>query len=258
MNMKRIAWVLLFVFLAVVAEAEEIIIIEDGDLVVKETKEKMRIPDVPNGLSAKKAKKLVMGELKEVAIKDETGKEIYSFSCPIKKQKTFFDRLVTYNRGEWMQRNAPSRAEERNDWFLTIFWLLVPALGILIISIVNITLLENSIRKLFVFYIAILAGMLAGGFVGWLTGWLAGGLAGMLAGGFVGWLTGGFAGGFAGELVGILVCWFTGMFAGVLASKGNYEIVAYYFVFILAVEIVSFVFAKIVGVVKKNMPAIKK
>lgn len=247
MNKALVLLALLFVFIIGViilpAQAEQVVSLEKGTLVIKEVREVKRIPAVPEGLSADLAYKLVTGEKKEGVIKDEEGEmRVAHFSYPLKVKKIFSDRVISYSQGEWAKKTSPPRVEEKPDLALTFFWLWLPALGILIASIAN-SLLGIGTRKLFVFYVSMLAGMLAGGLAGMFAGMFAGMIAGMLAGGF--------AGMFAGMLAGMII-------AGGLAGEQGYEVVRYYFVFLLAVEIVSFVLSRVAGAVKRNMSAIKR
>ena len=230
--------------------AEEKIALEGNTLVVSEVREVKRISNVPAGLSPENAYKLVTGELKEITVRNETGKAKYFFSFPLKGKTTFLDRIVAYN-GKWEEKKI-SRTEESRDWMLTVFWLIIPAVGILVVSILN-HLAKTGARKLFVFYGAVLAAIFAGMFVGGLAGMFVGGLAGGLAGRLAGMFAGMFVGVFAGGLAGGL--------AGRLAGEQGYTIVLLYLVFVGATMLVSYIVVNIVSKfireIKNRFPAIK-
>lgn len=240
-----LAMAAMLLFLASMALAKEIAFLENGNLVISEVK--MIVPDVPEGISAETAHKLVTGEIKEAVIRDQAGKKTYVFSYPIMEEKVFSDTVAAYSGGKWIQNPLPlARTEKSSNWLLTITWLWIPALGILTVSLLN-AFFNISKRKLLVFYLAMFAGILAGMlvgtsaggpgvFAGLLTGVFAGGFAGFFACGFAGLFVGGFAGGFAGML--------TGGFAGL--SAGGFD----YMIFLLAVEAVCFLASLLAGAIK--------
>lgn len=262
--MKKFVFVLvlslIFVFGSLAqAQAKEIFSLENGDLVVYETREKKRIPGVPQGVSADTAYQLASGKLKETVVKDERGKKTYKFSYPVREKVVFSDTLIKYDGRKWIQNKIP-RIEENLEWDLTIFWIWFPALGILIISLINI-MAEIGSRKLLVFYSTVFGSMLAalvGSLVGGaIIGSIGGLIAGVFAAVFAAGLAGGLAGVFTGGLAVASAGGFTGLLADGLAGEGNYEIIIY-LIFLMCVCMISFAIAEIAGIVKRNMPAIKK
>ena len=252
--------------------AEEKIALEGNTLVVSEVREVKRISNVPAGLSPENAYKLVTGELKEITVRNETGKAKYFFSFPLKGKTMFLDRIVTYN-GKWEEKKI-SRTEESRDWMLTIFWFIISAVGILVVSALN-QLAKTGARKLFVFYGAVLAAIFAGVFAGMFVGTSVGILVGVFAGVFAGVFSNMFLGTSAGILVGVSAGAFAGVFAGAFASglasifAGMFAgkqgcacaIVLLYLVFVGATMLVSYIVANIVSKsireIKNRFPAIK-
>ena len=92
--------------------AEEKIALEGNTLVVSEVREVKRISNVPAGLSPENAYKLVTGELKEITVRNETGKAKYFFSFPLKGKTTFLDRILpTTENGKKRKSLEPRNLE---------------------------------------------------------------------------------------------------------------------------------------------------
>ncbi len=267
--MKKILVVLVVVFLFVVfairpVEARGVASLENGNLVVSEVREIKRIPGVPEGISAEDAYKLVTGELDKVTIKAKKGKKTVIFGFPLQRINEYQYRVISHGPKGWNDSEV-IRTETNTDDVLTFLWLIVPYLGILIVSLVS-HLSGKKTRKLFVFYGSILVSILVGASIGLLfnkiagesLGGLAGLLAGALAGVFAGILAGELAGGLAGIFAGGLAGIFAGMSAGAVAGKQGYEVLIPYFVFLVAACAACLVIAYASGFVKKRLPAIKE
>ena len=248
MRRMIVAVVAVLLFGSTVKAEEKKIVLDGNDLVVYELKEVERFPDIPDmpaelSHSLEKIYKLLKGEEENITVKGEEKFNL-RFSFPIKTKTTCLDKVVTYENGGW-QEKILSRTEESKDWTGTFFALIIPALGILAVSLLN-QLGNIGIHKLFVFYGVLLASV----FVGGVAGIFAGGLAGIFAGGFVGGLAGMSAGIFAGGLAGIFAGGLAGMFAG--TSAGEYDSL-YYIVFIVLVIVVSFAISFLAKEIKKRV-----
>jgi hypothetical protein len=255
-------------FTSASASAEQKVVLENGELVVSEVKTKvvMRVPNVPVGISAEDAHKIVIGGIKEVMVKGEKEKEIYSFSYPIRKIKIFSDGVVSYSAGKWNERMVP-RVEESSDWLLTISWLLI-AFSVLIFSLEN-QLTKLGDRKLFVFYIvmfiSIITAMIVGGITSMIANVIVGEVMGLLIGVAIGVtvsIVGIFKGEFADKIanttiVGMFAGGFAGGQAGMLAGRQQYRIAMSYLLFMVMAMLVSFLIARASRAIKDHLPAIK-
>jgi len=236
----------------ILANAERKAIIQNGTLIVKEITETelLRVPSVPAGLSVEQADSLVTGQLGKVIIMDEIGEKNSSFSFPlIKSRIAYTDKKVSYLGGWIVQREPDRSTTSYDDYLLSIFWLWIPSIFTVIASIM---ILLSRTRKLRVFYIALLAVVP----VSTVTGMFVG----VEVSAFIGLIVCYFAVGFSirsslnslmgimssilGGIAGGLAC----LIASIFAGDGNYKIVAYYLLFLIAVEIVSFVISQITKV----------
>ncbi len=127
----------------------------DNSLVVYKITEAMRIPNVPEGISAGNAYDLVTGKLKEVAVK---GKKIrdsqLSFSSPFEiavSPTAYADTIFTYGSSAWSGRTI-ERQEKSSGTFENFVLLWAPALFILSTILVT--------RKVLVVSMAMLIGFL--------------------------------------------------------------------------------------------------
>ncbi|MDD5043465.1 MAG: hypothetical protein PHD51_02215 [Patescibacteria group bacterium] len=241
------------------AETEKKVYLEERTLIVSTVEQ--RIPDVPEGISAEMAYKLVTGEQKEFVIKDVRRENIYRFSFPMQEMAVFSNRTVGYSQEHWVEI-WDTRTERKAEWVLTFFMFIIPALCILIVSLVN-QLKAKGGRRLFVFYAAILISAALAAGVGWFAdkGCLMDKKDAMFLSALVGLSAGavgcGFAGSFATEITlnssiaGLIAGMLVGGFVGIYAVRG---IIAPYIMLIVASEIVAFAISLSI---KKLLPTVK-
>lgn len=233
------------------AETKQVLSLENGNLVISEVK--MVIPGVPAGISAETAYKLVTGEIKEWKVMAEEGETRYLSLFPIIERRIFADRLIKYKERLWSEETIV-RVEEEENKLVTFFFIVLPVLGILIVTLKN-QLADLESRRLLLFnaamIVSILVSRLVGALVNWLMDAIAAGGAGMFIGYSIGMLAGMFAGRSKDEVFplasfigGVLVGIFTGAFAG----AGGYGILGVYLVFVIIAMVVSFLIAQIVRI----------
>ena len=203
------------------------------------------VTNVPTGLSISDVVNLTTGKKKEVTIEDKIGKLYFFLSFPlIKNRIDYSDKVVAYKNGQW-SINPASRVRLSNYYAYTIVGLWMPVLLIAMISIVNL-LYENGIRKLLVFYGALLGASAAGAFFGAFSVFI-GAAAGAIGGAYaceskklVFWMGG------VPTLIGAIA----GALIGILSSTINE--ITHFVYFLLAVEVVSFCIAQLVILEKKR------
>ena len=260
--MKKIAmFFMFFVTVAVITlfgtydttyARERIPSIEDGTLVVRESPIVMQIPDVPKGLSAENAYKLVTGELKGVRIMKESGKPSFSFVFPsIRERFEYSDLEVWYAGGKFFSGPAPSRVEEGKSGVLT-FALWIPAILILWTSIAN-ALQRRGVAAILVFFVAIIVIIVASALVGEVTN----GTTGVTMGLVIGTALGAFAGKFATKGIGIVLGGMAGVFIGIFAggfgSLQNYLTLVHFTIFLLVTCAASFIIILVFHFVKMTV-----
>lgn len=239
------------------ARAEREAILQNGALVIKETTEVLRVPGVPQGLSADVAYKLVTGELKEAMIKDrKEGKKIFVFSFPFIYAKVEHpEKKVTYHN-RWFVEQAPNRIEESDDkMYSSLVTLWIPVLIIVAMGFLSSSRgLER--KRLIIFYGGLFTGVLVGIFFNLLTpGSISGAMAlGTIMGAVVGGTTGmslvgdnpigAVLGAVAGMLVGVIGTGF--------ALTQDPELTMRYCRFILGVEVVCFFFFYLIDIEKRR------
>lgn len=112
---------------------------ESNDLVVYKTVEEMRVPHVPEGLSASDAYDLVTGAKKEVIMKGKfIGGNDFSFASLFEiamSPSVHEDTAFMYADGAWVSR--PTRVEEEYEWvwFFDLILLCWPALLIPLVAL---------------------------------------------------------------------------------------------------------------------------
>lgn len=229
-------------FFNIVSATETRVFLDDKrTLIVEEVVIKKEIPNVPIGISAEEALKLVKGELgkKIVTTKEEIS---LHFGFPAIKNTIFKNKIVTYD-GKWGEVLAEPSIEKTKNYKLSIFCIILPAIGILIISFINQSKKVGH-KKLLIFYVSILLST----FLGWFVGHYSGISLGIIVGGVIG----AFAGMLAGLLAGICAETCTGLLAGMLAGSfvGMFAAVfveieqgLIYFLCIITIEVASFMIA---------------
>jgi len=239
--MKILTSFFFFIFLCSVAFAgtlTEKAILEQGNLLIFELKEIKRIPNVPAGLSAETAYKLVTGEIMEFQIHEERERKNWKFTFPIKEEMKFSVMSFDQKTQKWNERTNVVSAM---DWATTSFFLLITSL-IFFVSFIN-QLTKTGDIKLLVFYLGILEGILAGALAGILAGVFVGALAGVSTVLFTGALAGKSIRIFGVEFVEFVEV-FTGILAGWLAGEQGYKIIFCYLVPLVIMMAISFAVAK--------------
>lgn len=245
-----------FAFFTDSAKAEEIWVNENGKLICYEKKEVHSAQ--PEELSAETAGKLIRGEIPEPIIKGDKKIELVLKSFwHLQEVEIISQTKVSYSDGAWVSKEILPQRQDKFSWRAFLTFMLVPALGVLIISIIN-QWCEVGDGRLFVFYGAILVPIIFAN----LSGCLNNETASMFIGGFIGIIAGVFAGGFACDFdrfniliggIGFFTSMFTGAIIGVVA--GTFSIGKEYFVFFTFVCLFSFIMSKIIlGIIRKLRP----
>ncbi|MFA6503215.1 MAG: hypothetical protein WCT45_03105 [Candidatus Paceibacterota bacterium] len=249
--MKRILFAALLAIIVLLLKSpaqakEREAVLENGTLVVKETTEVLRVPDVPKDLSADFALKLIAGEAKEVVIEDKVGRAYFSIAFPSVEARHEYagDRIVRYRDGAWAVEQLPPKSSHGTETSIAILWLWMPALLIVMVSITS-SLSGANVYKLLAVYGAMLVTAYVSAYLGAATmvlGMILGVASGILASrdpddpsrlmGYGGGLAGAFVGGHAGFVVERSM------------KIPNVEAVMPYLFFLLAVSVMSFIIAK--------------
>ncbi|MFA6408034.1 MAG: hypothetical protein WCW36_00975 [Candidatus Paceibacterota bacterium] len=239
--MNRILVVIMLVVAALVmtvllydpAHAKRVATIEDGTLVVTETTELARIPNVPKGLGSSVATDLVSGELLTEQIADKSGVTTTSFKFPwVMTETRYSDKIVSYQDNHWISQDLPARTTQNTKSRpATSFLVLLPLLCIMLVSVVC-PLSKCNLKMLPLFYLAVFASVWTG-------------TINPLIGFFGGFLAFGFASVFctnAPNSIISLSAALTGAFVGVSAVTFG-ESLQPYAIFLLAVCVNSFILA---------------
>jgi hypothetical protein len=117
----------------------------------------------PLELSREKAYDLITGKRHEVRVRDwerdERATYVFGFPAPvIKERKEIPEKVISFSNGKW---NVKSDVEvvERPCLLFTFFFLVIPFAGILIVTLRN-QKLKIGNKKLFIFYLVLLASTL--------------------------------------------------------------------------------------------------
>lgn len=178
---------LMILFSGFTVEAKQISFeIKNGNLVIFEVKEISRIPNVPAGISAETAYKLVTGRIKEwKVIAEKPKRTTYHSLFPVWARDIFVDRLIKYKEGRWTEESIVRLEEEISIGF-TLLLVILPLIGILIGTlIIN---REANIGMLRLFYLCIVASILLAVLAGALTGEKGGVVVGGVGGVVAGWV----------------------------------------------------------------------
>lgn len=240
------AMFLFVVFIVLSAEAKEVVSLKNGVLIVSEVKEIKKISDVPEGISAEDAYKLVKGDLDKVVIKGEEEKVIFIFKFPIQVEKEYSDRVIKYKPIiGWSSLKIP-RVETKSDFLLSAA-MLISAILILIISMINRLSAKMKISRLFLFYVYIVAIIIIQAFLGSFLNEDAAGAAGIL----LGWL----ACIIEDKPLSRVLMGIAGVLAGIIASiflSGRHGTIIPCFVFLIAVCLASLAIAYAGSFIKKG------
>jgi len=224
---------------------------KDRTLIVKEVKYIGRFPNVPEGISPDTAYQLASGKQTKATVVDENGSNEHSLALPwIKERTEYMDKAVTYEKGEWVVKYAPSRFKNEESKILSILWLWIPAVLIILISAEG-AFARIALKEFFTLYGLLIAGVgasaVVGGYVGASSGGMTGGMVGFLFGLICGGLAGLFAGGVIMEedpglsvVMGGFAGAFTAMISGAYAGAQEFKIVFHCFLFLIASEAVAF------------------
>ena len=191
---------------------------------------------VISSLSGTKAEQIVLGN-----------------SDPIIGELVTLERIPDVHNNKTIADSLKVVVKDENFHSLIFYWFIVPAVCILLISILY-KFIGAGYQKLFIFYIAVLIAVFVGVFAGMFAGELAGVLVGAFTGVFAGWLTCMLACGPTGAFIGAFAGAFAGGLAGVLAtSKQGFEIITHYIMFLLTVMLCSLFIAWLADEIKAHV-----
>lgn len=113
-------------------------------------------------LDSEKAADLVEGKIDFVQVKDEKGATTNRLAFPwVKSTTQYTDKMVYFRNGDWDPQDLPVRVEQIESKSRTIFFVLLPLLSILFVSVACVVTKEK-LGKLPIFYVAVLASLGAG------------------------------------------------------------------------------------------------
>lgn len=201
-------------------------------------------PAPPKEVTPEVAGEIIEGKREKYRTKT-AGEEIVAKLFPVpEREKEITTTIISFSGKKWIKQVFLSGVERRKDWFDFVCGIILPGIGIFIISLFSQKNRAGN-RKLLLFYGAMVISFIAGEFLGGLAGIIIGAFAGGFAGGIAENRSFG-AYGNAGLLFGgMFVGMFVGMFASLLAVNGFAEaVLQYYFLYIVLVCFFSFVLAK--------------
>jgi len=165
--------------------------------------------------------------------------------------------LVREN-GDWSVERARNRDTKEERYMVSFLWLWLPLIFTFLASISVILAPVKGIDvnrySLLYVYVSLFAGVLAGAIFGKMLGNTPQGMAAAMVAGLI---TGFIAVGSAGEILqpafqngdvfGCFVGVFTGLFAGMFAGDQDYAIIGQYCIFLLKIELFSFIVAQLIA-----------
>jgi membrane-associated HD superfamily phosphohydrolase len=266
--MKKLL-VLLVIFVGIllaisekVAVADELRLKIEGDsLIADQTKEVVVkhtvIPNPPKGITMEEAYKIAVEKGEPITVKDKIETE-YIFSWPIEKHSTVSERKIFFVNNEWKELLS-TRAVLYPDWFLTTMIMIVPALIILIVTLVNqfSKTISNNRKKLLAFYASIAIISLIVCLSGFQNGWLSILFWALSMSSIV--ITATSASrvedGVIGFFFGVVLATLMGLMVTVKDLVG---LSPYYFLFFIGVMLASFLIAWFVGLIIKKIRKLTK
>lgn len=229
------------------------VFLENDSLVVRESRETMRVEGVPQGISADTALKLVNGSIPsaETIARPEPVKNTYFFSPRLLKVEREYVASTIQYRGGWIVDHRTIKTDD-DDVFLTLLGLWLPLFLIVLISIRN-ALWGIDWKSLALLYFLFALICIVGSLTNILTGLWVGALLGAIAGSGANRKcidiefplpVGGFPGSIAGCLIGLM--------SGLFATNTRPKDPMLYLVFVLGASLLAFVVAFLVDRVKKK------
>ncbi|MFH0891263.1 MAG: hypothetical protein V1867_00615 [Candidatus Falkowbacteria bacterium] len=250
-----LAAVILAVIPALAAEEnpQQVVRDDNGDIVTYEqrwveTDRRANTAGIPDTVEAAKARDLLRGKIDGISTKKHV-KTSFSFSLPVKVRTTDKETTGYIADGKWQEKTDDSKTAEGQNWLLTFVVIIVPALGVLILSLAN-RYESKGDKKLFILCAFILAVLIVpaavntmdlslnpAAIVTLLTFFLlCFGVAGLIVGGYAA----GDVGGPIGIFIGVMV--FSGSIIFVIDQ--GYEDFIYYLIFMATTMLASWLIAR--------------